>query len=90
MRGAKASTSASRSQPRRSVTDSTRLADPEFMAAGNDLHNLLPAGGEVNGDPLYHPYGGQDVNAWLVHEGYRGVSAPGTASLTSGEEDDAE
>ena len=31
--------------------------DPDFQAAHNDPHNLFPAGGEVNGDRLNHPYG---------------------------------
>ena len=31
--------------------------DPAFRAAHNDPHNLFPAGGEVNGDRLNHPYG---------------------------------
>ena len=31
--------------------------DPDFVAAHNDPHNLFPAGGEVNGDRLNHPYG---------------------------------
>jgi deoxyribonuclease-1 len=31
--------------------------DPAFLAAHNDPHNLFPAGGEVNGDRLNHPYG---------------------------------
>ena len=34
-----------------------RGVDPAFMAAHNDVHNLLPAGGEVNGDRLHHPFG---------------------------------
>ena len=34
-----------------------RGVDPEFMEAHNDLHNLVPAGGELNGDRLHHPYG---------------------------------
>ena len=31
--------------------------DAGFVAAHNDPHNLFPAGGEVNGDRLNHPYG---------------------------------
>lgn len=31
--------------------------DPDFVAAHNDPHNLFPAGGEVNGDRLNHPFG---------------------------------
>ena len=34
-----------------------RGVDPEFMEAHNDLHNLLPVGGELNGDRLNHPFG---------------------------------
>ena len=34
-----------------------RGVDPAFMAAHNDLHNLFPAGGEVNGDRKHHPFG---------------------------------
>ena len=37
--------------------------DPEFVAAHNDPHNLFPAGGEVNGDRLNHPYGTVDGEA---------------------------
>ena len=31
--------------------------DSGFVAAHNDPHNLFPAGGEVNGDRLNHPFG---------------------------------
>ena len=34
-----------------------RGADPEFLTAHNDPHNLFPSGGEVNGDRLNHPFG---------------------------------
>ena len=34
-----------------------RGVDPAFMTAHDDVHNLLPAGGEVNGDRLHHPFG---------------------------------
>ena len=37
-----------------------RGVDPAFMAAHNDLHNLFPAGGEVNGDRKHHPFGTVD------------------------------
>ena len=34
-----------------------RGVDPDFLEAHNDLHNLLPSGGELNGDRLNHPFG---------------------------------
>ena len=37
-----------------------RGVDPDFMEAHNDLHNLLPAGGELNGGGLNHPFGEVD------------------------------
>lgn len=37
-----------------------RGVDPAFMEAHNDLHNLLPAGGELNGDRSNHPFGAVD------------------------------
>ena len=45
-----------------------RGVDPEFMEAHNDLHNLLPAGGELNGDRLNHPFGEVDGEARVYGE----------------------
>ena len=52
--------------------------DRGFVATDNDLHNLFPAGGEVNGDRLNHPFAAEagDVLDSFLPEVWVGALGP--------------